>query len=346
MTTRTGLQPLLIRIATLAAPLLLLVCLYVLYDPFEVLRPSQSFYGSSHLVPLNRDYVSTECYLRHPRRRDLDSFILGNSRSLFFRTADWVTFLGPAVPFHFDASGESVFGLLSKVRLLQKNSRRIRNVLIIMDAETLSVTTDSSGYLLQKDPRVAGTSVANFHYQFFTAFLYPQFFVRYLGYRLTGSVKPWMGDGFQDGPREVLQLPATNDLVVVGKDREMQREGEAFFTALAKRYPRDLSRRPEPGPPVIGPAQISMLSEIQSILTCDNADVRVVINPLYDRVPLNPADAAQLRRIFGPGRVYDFSGANAFTNDVHNYYEQSHYRLNVARQILQIVYAHPAAPSR
>jgi hypothetical protein len=338
MAIRKGPARLFIRVLLLGAPLIVLVALYVVLDPFEVLWPRQSHYGPSHLVPLDRDFVSTEYYLHNPRRSQLDSFIFGNSRSIFYRTFEWARYVHTAAPYHFDASGETLFGIWTKVRFLHKDGRKFRNALIIMDAETLRVTEDSPGHLLRKDPRVAGTSVPAFHYEFFTAFFYPEFFGRYLAYRLTGSVHPWLGDTFQEGPREVRQMPETNDIFPVGMDRRIQTEGEAFFVELAKKYPRDLSRRPPPSAPTIAARQTAMLSEIHSILANDGADVRIVINPLYDRVPLNPDDVAALRNIFGAGRVFDFSGANAFTNDVHHYYEQSHYRVEVARQILEIVY--------
>jgi hypothetical protein len=336
---RSDLKRLLVRVLLLGAPMLALLGLYLLLDPFEVLWPHRVHYGPSHLVPLNRDFVSADAYLHNPRRSELDSFIFGNSRSIFFLTSDWLPYLGAAVPFHFDASGESLFGIWSKVRFLHHDGRRIRHALIIMDAETLAMTGDSPGHLLRKDPRIAGTNPVTFHYEFFSAFFYPQFFARYLGYRITGSTSPWLGNAFQNGPREVWQRPETNDVIPIGVEREVKSEGETFFVRLAKISPRDISHRPPPGPPVIAAAQTAMLDDIAAILARDGADLRIVINPLYDRVPINPADLAALRAIFGPDRVFDFSGSNAFTDDVHNYYEQSHYRPHVARRILQIVYA-------
>jgi hypothetical protein len=47
-----------------------------------------------------------------------------------------------------------------------------------------------------------------------------------------------------------------------------------------------------------------------------------------------------LSGIFGTERVFDFSGVNEFTTDFRNYYEESHYRPQVAREILKRIYEH------
>ena len=41
----------------------------------------------------------------------------------------------------------------------------------------------------------------------------------------------------------------------------------------------------------------------------------------------------------GKENVFDFSGINEYTNDIHNYYERGHYRPILGARLLQKVYA-------
>ena len=69
-----------------------------------------------------------------------------------------------------------------------------------------------------------------------------------------------------------------------------------------------------------------------------NTCYRVVVSPLYDQIKMNPEDVKALGEIFGAENVFDFSGVSEFTSDYRNYYDDSHYRPNVAREVLNIAY--------
>ena len=90
---------------------------------------------------------------------------------------------------------------------------------------------------------------------------------------------------------------------------------------------------------VIGPAQIKLLESIHYILKADSSDYRIIINPLYDQLKLNPADLRELKNIFGKRKVFDLSGINWFTEDIHHYYEVSHYRPYIADSIMALIYS-------
>jgi hypothetical protein len=132
-------------------------------------------------------------------------------------------------------------------------------------------------------------------------------------------------------------VPETNDLLMTSIDRDIRVKGEAFFDQL-RRMRTAGEPLPPPGPAVIGDKQRVQLEEMHRIMAADHADYRIVVSPLFDRVPLNAKDRAELQRIFGAEHVYDFSGANELTNDVHHYYEPSHYRPTVARAVLGWIY--------
>lgn len=333
-----GLRRLLLRILILASPLPAVLALYLWLDPFEVLYPHDGYYGQRHPIPVNRDFVSTELYLTNPDRNRFDSFILGNSRSVPFTTGDWTKFIDSQAAYHFDASGESLFGLWSKVRFLHHDGRRLRYVLLVIDSSTLAVTSDSPGHLFVKDPRVTAGAALPFHAEFVKAFVYPPFFARYVIHRATGASGRWMEGIFQPNYEGLHHLRETNDILRDDIEQMIVRDGEAFFATLSKGYPRDMTTTVTPSPPEIGASQERLLADIAAIFDADRTDAKVVISPTYNRKPMDPGDVGALKRRLGADRVFDFSGPNMFTDDVHSYYEPEHYRVHVARAILEIVY--------
>ena len=81
-----------------------------------------------------------------------------------------------------------------------------------------------------------------------------------------------------------------------------------------------------------------MLENIATILKKHDSNAKIVISPLYDQLQLNEKDLAYLKNLFGPNNVYDFSGINRITSDYKNYYENSHYRPHVAKEIMDTIY--------
>ena len=70
----------------------------------------------------------------------------------------------------------------------------------------------------------------------------------------------------------------------------------------------------------------------------NKTNYRIIISPLYNQIKLNNQDLDYLKQLFGKDNVFDFSGINKFTKDYNNYYESSHYRPHIAREIMQLIY--------
>ncbi len=89
--------------------------------------------------------------------KKIDSYILGNSRSLAFRVNTWKKYLNNnSCCFHFDASGESLYGILRKLEFLSNNNADLKNVLIILDHNILSKTNSQKGHLYSISPITDG----------------------------------------------------------------------------------------------------------------------------------------------------------------------------------------------
>ena len=322
---------LLAKALLLSLPALAVALSYFVLDPFRVLYHYATF--DQLLAIPNRDYVSTQMYLNTYRQRRYRSFILGDSRTLAFR--DWVRYTHDSAAFHFDASSESLYGVWKKLEFLEAHSPGLRHVLIVADPSLLRATHDVPTHLARKDPRLTGANPLAFQFTFFKAYLSNRFYVKYLKRRLTGRYTPDMA-GMLEG-RRVAYDPRTNDLSLPGLEAEIHADSAGFYARNPHLTPRPAT--PTTAPAVLGPAQQQQLLAIRAILERQHADYHFVISPLYQQERLHPTDTAVLRRLFGQGRVHDFSGVNRFTQAAGHYYEEYHYRPLLGRQLLRVIYA-------
>ena len=65
---------------------------------------------------------------------------------------------------------------------------------------------------------------------------------------------------------------------------------------------------------------------------------KIVLYPLYNQTKTNTADLLKLYEIFGRDNVFDYSGINVITENIHNYYESEHCRPTAGRMILTEIY--------
>jgi hypothetical protein len=319
----------------LAGPLLAGVVFYLAADPFCVLH--RPLYAPAHPVAINRDYASTELYLRQQSAHEYDSFVFGNSRSVVFRCPEWLAAAGrPAGRcFHFDAWKESLFGLEAKVRLVDQLGHELRDVLIVLDGSLLVQVTPSDDPAFRSHPRLVEQSWLGFQTDYLVDFFSNHFLVKYVDYATSGKVRDYMGAAFN--ARNFTHLLETNDELFSAVDDRITREGEAYWRRPDVFVPRTGGTAPLT---VLEP-QRRLLTSIEAVFARRGTRVRVVVSPTYDQIRLHPDDVQTLRKLFGADAVADFSGENRLTADVHNYYESSHYRPPVARQILASLYSSP-----
>lgn len=340
------------RIFLFSLPLLCIIALYIVVDPFKVVWTYDDYYPQDDsAVALDMDYVSVENYHNKSTMYAYDSFIMGNSRSRFWDVQDWAAYLPEGSEcYHIEAAGESLYALAKKVEYVGGSCPKWRNALFVIDVELLQLDQPRNGYLNYLAPRAVGFSnVVGFHLSHLKAFLTPKFMWACLEYKMTGEVKPWMRDANllsdvrmrYDVRHNQIYLDEFEKQIVQGTYYTDKRMGVFDRHREADRLHA----------PVLNPLRISMLSDIKRVMDCHQTDYRIVINPLYTQWKLHPSDKARLDSIFGSDNVYDFSGCNEVTADYHNYYEDSHYRPHVARRLLDIVYGGgkplaPAAPDK
>ena len=112
----------LLKLLLFFSPILLVVAIYVVLDPFMVVWHYDDYRVEDRAVFINRAYVSSRVFENQNDTCHYDSFIFGNSTSLNYYVADWQRYIGTGThPFHFDAMNGSVEGIYLKVGFIDEH---------------------------------------------------------------------------------------------------------------------------------------------------------------------------------------------------------------------------------
>ncbi len=325
-------------------PIYILAIVYIVTDVFKVIYHYDPFYVDSYYIGINRAHGSTMTYINQNPKYKYDSFIFGNSRSLFYEIDTWKKYLPKGSRcMHFDESGGSISGVCNKVVFVDKNTANFRNALLVIDHELLSRFEQTNGYLFISPPILTGYSnFINFHAQHFMAFLNPKFLVALADYNIYGKFRPYMQNLISDG--HSTYIPQYNEFQKTLTEKEIN-EGTYYDTEHLKVF-EDVQ---EPGTfssEELDNKDIACLQDIKNVFDKHHTSYKIVISPLYDQIKLNRATYNTLCKIFGRNNIYDFSGVNKWNKDFHNYYEQSHYRSVVSAEIMDIIYSDKKAKEK
>jgi hypothetical protein len=308
---------------------------YVYFDPFKVLRSYPTYPQTCSAT--NRDYISTEAYIHNHVKYSYNSFVFGSSRTLAYRTDSWLNYI-PATskPFVFDASAENVFGIYTKLHYLDKLNVKIDNALIIL-CRDISFLPEDKGMLFIKHPATSGKSWVAFQYPFLNAYFTKKFIYSYYYYMYAKKYMPFM-EGYVVPPDADKHIPsaATNQLDFTSTEKEINQNPGLYY---ARKESVFYQRKGEKTDSIarINKENKRMLSEIKFILDKHKTNYKVVLSPLYEQIKFHPDDVTFLKQTFS-SHLFDFSGANQFTNNKENYYESSHYRVAIGDSILSIIY--------
>lgn len=322
-------------------PFIAAIGLYVALDPFRVVRTYDPIFeiNGEGGVTLNRNHVGTVTLLSNYDDREYDSFIFGNSRSFVYAVSDWRPHLTEAKNcFHYNAPNETLYGITKKIEFLDKRGLTLRNVLLVIDSETLSRPNHmNSGHLFILPPQVVDNeNIIEFHLSFLRAFFQPQFLLAYADYKLSGKVKPYMTKDMLLNLSRQSYDASSNELRMDYYEEQIKRE--EYFTPARMEvfYERDTVETFYPR--AIAESQKSQLETIIKIFEKHGTNYRIVVSPSYDQKRMDADDLESLYDLFGSHNVFDYSGRNHFTEDYRNFYENVHYRAPVARDIMKEIY--------
>ena len=312
------------RLSIFLSPFLLLILSFVIIDPFKIISTYDDFNNS--ITALNPDYVSTEVYLKNREKEHYNSFIFGSSKTLAYKTREWKKYLSSQdVPFVFHASYESLFGITTKIEYIHSKGDQLKNVLIILDQTVLFQTQNNYTHLGIKDPRTSGESKLVFYNTYFKAYLSNLFFVKSIDYALFQKKRAYLNDVIASD--ETYYDPISNDLFPSTLIQTSERIYRTPLTPVQK-YDQ----------PIIGAIQVDMLERIRNVFREQKTNYKIIIGPQYNCYSLAPEDIKKLETIFGKESIYDFSGVNTYTTNIHNYYDTWHYSIETGKNILRDIY--------
>ncbi len=330
-----------LKLSLYLSPLLLVLAVYALKDPFKVIYHYDTFYkpDDSDYFSLCSDYVSTETLIRNYPKYQYDSYIFGGSRSGVYPAQEWARLVNSARCFHYSAEYESLYGVEKKFELIRKRKYALKNALLVIDDDLLRDTANGNGYLRMKHPLLSGQSTYKFQTEFIKDFFDKEFLPAYLGLAFSKNKREYAD---KHSVMKFLKFhydDRTNEFFRFDLEQQIASDSAQYYTNLKNVfYQRDSIQHY--GKQVIGSRQKELLASIKQILAENNTAYKIVISPLYDQMKIDTNDLHILWQIFGKQNVFDFSGINAITQDLHNYYEISHYRPLVASEIMDSVYKH------
>lgn len=342
----------LISLLLFLSPILVLLTIYVVTDPFKTLHHYENFYTTTNeqyimpVIGVDRDYISTELFIQNYKKYKYDSYIFGSSRSTTYFFSEWKKYVKGEGYFHFDASGETLYGIERKISYIKNIGAPMKNALIVMDPPTIASVDNELERLKLKHYKLTGMKYTDFQNVFLRDFFDPQFLPAFLDYTFSGKIKPYMvkNEIFNSGAIKSRYDLETNeigfhslDTMIAHNKEKYYREREHIF------YPR--SKELHYYPKAVGDSSAQMLRRIKAAFDNSHTSYKIVIGPAYDQEKLDTTDMKFLQDLFGAENVFDFSGINEFTNDKYNYYENSHYLPSISARIMNIIYGGHAQDS-
>jgi hypothetical protein len=326
---------LLVIFLTLGLPILLLMAVYVWTDPFCNLRG----FDINNVDATNREYLSTELFLRNKDNYSYDSFVFASSRGGGINTYTWKMYLPEgAQPYLFQAWSETLMGIQMKMQYIQENKIPMRHALVLIDipgtfakkqlpSESLSI----KHYLFTGQPRWVYNGI-----QFYNFIQSPSLWVNSIEGTLKHEKCPFTSDTITNdydvkNKGDYAILPAQDSLKYCSN---MTRQ--TFFDKIANKSEQDIQM----AQPIITDAFVSQLRDIKLIFDQNKTDYHILITPAYCYTSqyINSADLCILQEIFGYDRVHDYSAPNELNMDYNNFSDPAHFDLHTGYIMLQDIY--------
>ncbi|XVJ67684.1 MAG: hypothetical protein HEQ40_16465 [Lacibacter sp.] len=329
------------KIILFFSPFLALFPLYIYLDPFKVISRYDSYYPDSGIskIDVGKDFVSYETFKKNNPLNHYSSFIFGSSRSFFYRINTWSDYINTPQSkcYHFDGFKESLYGITNKIQYLNESGVPIKNALVVLDFEVFQGKNKVDDYLRLQHPSISDENWVRFHYihfkQYFNYTFLKKYFTDYFLYRYKEPDKDQL-----DSVKVVAYNKTSNELIWKGLDDFIQAHKEDYYRSRVKIF-YDRSVTTHYSNKIIERRHIDQLNKIKQTFERNQTNFKIIISPLYDQVKFNPSDLKVLQNLFGKENVFDFSGINSFTTPVTNYYEESHYRPQVADSIMKTIYS-------
>ena len=313
-----------------------MLVVYLITDPFKTLRP----FSFQYFDETNRDYISSELFLKNNPKYHYNSFIFGSSACCGFNTYHWKHYLPDgASQFLFQAWGETLTGIEQKIDYLDKNGNSIDNAIVMFNIPgTFDKNQLPKAVLSIKHYKFSGQSRMAFQACLFVGFAQkPSKWFSSIKHCFSPSIKPFPADTISNDWNvdnrnvDVAIQPPKDSLNLCSAITKA-----AFFKEIENKTDLDLKE----SEPLVTKAFLGQLNHIKAIFDKHHTDYRIIIAPAYcyNHPKINAEDMRILQDVFGEDNVFDYSGKNDITVDYNNFTDPNHFGLCAGWDIIEDIY--------
>ena len=318
----------------IAIPLILLVVIYLWTDPFRCVHA----FDINDVDATNREYLSTELFLRNNPTYHYNSFIFSSSRGGGMNTYQWTQYLPDgSQPFLFQAWSETLTGIELKLEYLSEHNIPIDNALILFDIpgtfkkvqlphEALSI----KHYMFTNQSKIAYNAM-----QYLNFIQKPSLWGQSVRDKVHHKKVAYGSDTItndweRDNRFNCIALPPQDSL------KNCSKIAKQTFIAKWEHSNKDV----DVSEPLIDAPFEEQLRHVKAMLDAKHCDYHIIITPApcYTNPVINPEDLALLHTIYGAERVHDYSGKNEMTEDYNNFSDPGHFGLRVGYMIIEDIY--------
>lgn len=330
---------LLIKSLFLALPFIALIGLYIVKDPFMILREYDD-YDRPEFVLSNIGHISWLKFKKNNPSKHYDSFILGASCTAAYQSNFWQKHIKGSV-IRLTSNNNSLYELVEMLEALEKEPhQKINNILIVSEPILLAVDKEESGVLHAFPTEVSGKSMISLNIDYLKAFFDIPFLSAYIKHNFFGisndATKLYLNDN------KCFADHYTNDAVGIRvKEQEINSKGETvFYKERQEQFAGVDTMHRETMPALFGDSQIALFKRVKAVAQRHNTNLKIAIGPNLETGYMNPKDDAILREIFGDKNVVNYNvPAHKDLEKKENFYDKVHYRPHIAKQILRDLYA-------
>lgn len=320
----------------LFSPLLFLLLSFVIIDPFAILYKVNSVF-----VP-SVDYKLTENYLSETKNTDYSAFVFGNSKTLAFKSKDWLSHINAKNVYAYGAPGESIENVLNKCHVIVKNDS-MKYALLIVDEQIIENYQNKTPYLqgpvYKHHPLTSNESVLSFYSFFLRCYINDFAFI--------DAMDLYIKNQSQVQPEYSFSKLNPNFNSSTGEFSQKHLEDEISkdgFSGYYTHHKNDFTKSIDIGlveksKKKIHQEDVVNLEEIKKIFDKQNTEYYIIIGPTYGGGEFPAKYFEELQRIFSKENVFDYSDHVVFSSDSSGFYEHTHYRPWVGKKILDSIYS-------
>ena len=323
-----------LRTLLAAMPVILFMAFYALVDPFHVVHPITNGVQEhdSLMVSNNAGFTSVETYLLYNDQYHYDSFILGSSMSQNFKARYWKPYLdSTASILHFDASSETLEGIINKMNFINNHGSTIRNALIIIEVEMLRRQPQEDEMLFIQHPSTSGAkNWFKFHTLHFNAFR-----------DFTQIEHALFPHKYNDEMRQEKKIASIAPDRIAHLNEMFYGEFDSIIAQNPDNYfiPELLATRkyhilPTAISPAINDKVEEQLKQIKLILDRNHTNYTILIPPHNNRPQLQWHDLWVMKSIFGEEKVHNFSSHPELVFNERVYYDNMGHLISAKCKVL------------